>query len=180
MDIRFSLLRIVTLAVALLVGSVPGYGQDSLSRAESVAQEYMTAFLRGDFEKAANLTHPDTLATLKRTFLIQLDQAREEGRQQELLKEIGIKEDVRKLRAMNPHDFYVTVVKSNQKRGENEAFKSMTKTQVEVVSSELRNADEAAVQVRIKIPGEDGFVNRAGGLLLRRHNRYWRVRTNLE
>ena len=68
MDIRFSLLRIVTLAVALLVGSVPGYGQDSLSRAESVAQEYMSAFLRGDFEKAANLTHPDTLATLKRTF----------------------------------------------------------------------------------------------------------------
>ena len=180
MDIRFSFLRIVTLAVAMLAGIVPGYGQDSLSRAEAVAREYMTAFLRGDFEKAANLTHPDTLATLKRTFLIQLDQARNEGRQQELLNEVGIKEDVNKLRTMNPHDFYVTMVKSNQKRGGNEAFKSMTKTQVEVVSSELRNADEATVRVRIKIPSEDGPVNRAGGLLLRKYNQYWRVRTNLE
>lgn len=180
MNIKFSLLRIVTLAVAMFVWVVQGYGQDNMSRAEAVAQEYMTAFLRGDFEKAANLTHPDTLATLKRTFLIRLDQARAEGRQQELLKEVGIKEDVGKLRAMNPHDFYVTVVKSNRKRGDNEAFKSMKKTQVEVVSSELRSTDEAAVRVRVKIPGENEIVNRAGGLLLRKHNQYWRVRTNLE
>jgi hypothetical protein len=140
----------------------------------------MTAFLQGNFEKAAKLTHPDTLATLKRTFLIQLDQARAQGRLPELLKEVGIKVDVRTLRAMNPHEFYVTIVKSNQKRGDSGAYKSMKETKVEVINSELLNADEAAVRLRIEMPEEGGIVNRAGGLLLRKYDRYWRVGKNLE
>lgn len=180
MSMKRSHLRLVILAIASLMWTAQGYGQDSLTRAEAVAKDYMTAFLRGNFEIAAQLTHPDTLATLKRTFLVQLDQARADGLQQELLNEVGIKVDSRTLRAMNPHDFYVTIVKSNQKRGDSEAFKLMNRTQVEVVDSELLNADEAAVRLRINIPGEDGFVNRAGGLLLRKYNRLWRVGTNLE
>ena len=80
---------------------------------------------------------------------------------------------------MSPHDFYVTIVKSNQKRGSNDAFKSMDRTTVEVVSSELLNDNEAAVRLKIKIPSDDGVDNRAGGLLLRRDKKYWRVRKNL-
>ncbi len=179
-SIRLFCGRIVISVFVFLALDLEGYGQDSLERAEAVAKEYMTAFLQGDFEKAARLTHPDTLATLKQTFLVRLDQARAEGRQGEMLKEIGIKEDVRKLRTMNPHDFYVTIVKSNQKRGANEAFKSMSRTQVEVVSSELLNPNEAAVHLRISMPGEDGVAKRAGSLLLRKDNQTWRVRQNLE
>ncbi len=173
-------LRIVVLIFIFLLFGFNGHAQDNLDRAEAVAKEYMSAFLQGDFDKAAGLTHPDTLATLKQAFLVQLDQARTEGRQEEMLKEIGIKEDVGKLRAMNPHDFYVTIVKSNQKRGATEAFKSMRRTQVEVVNSELLNANEAAVRLRINMPGEDGVVRRAGGLLLRKHNQNWRIKQNLE
>jgi predicted lipid-binding transport protein (Tim44 family) len=154
--------------------------QSDLKSAERVAREYMTAFYRGDFDKAAKLTHPDTLATLKRSFLIQLEQAQREGRQNEFLNEIGVKEDVRTLRAMNPHDLYVTLVKSNQKRGSSDALKTMKKTKVEILSSEMRGADQAAVRLRIKIPADDGVEDRAGGLLLSRYKKYWRVKTNLE
>jgi hypothetical protein len=154
--------------------------QSDLSGAERVAKDYMTAFFRGDFEKAAKLTHPDTLATLKQSFLVKLDQAQAEGRQSELLREIGIKVDVRSLRSMNPHDFYVTIIKSNQKRGNFGALKAMNRTKVEVVGSELLNANEAAVRLRIKIPADDGVDSRAGGLLLSRYKKYWRVKTNLE
>ena len=41
------------------------HGQSDLSGAERVAKDYMTAFFRGDFEKAAKLTHPDTLESNK-------------------------------------------------------------------------------------------------------------------
>jgi hypothetical protein len=179
MSIRLSHLGIVVLALSYSLFPEYAHSQSDLRVAESVAIEYMTAFFRGDFEKAAKLTHPDTLATLKQTFIAKLDQAQAEGRQSELLKEIGIKADARTLRSMNPDDLYVTIVKSNQKRGSNDALKGMARTTVEVVSSELLNANEAAVRVRIKIPDHDGVDNRAGGLLLRRYKKYWRVRTNL-
>lgn len=179
MSIRLSNLGIVILAVSFLLLADYAHSQIDLSVAESVAKEYMTAFFRGNFEKAAKLTHPDTLATLKQTFIAKLDQAQTEGRQSQLLEEIGVKVDVATLRDMSPHDFYVTIVKSNQKRGSNDAFKSMDQTTVEVVSSELLNDNEAAVRLKIKIPSDDVVDNRAGGLLLRRHKKYWRVRTNL-
>jgi hypothetical protein len=180
MSIHLSCIRIAALIGAFLLIGFNSYGQDGLGRAEAVAKTYMTAFLRGEFETAAKLTHPDTLATLKQSFLIQLDQARIEGRQEQMLEEVGIKQDVQRLRAMNPQDFYVTIVKSNQKRGDSEAFKSMRKTQVEVVSSELLTANEAAVRLRIRMPGEDGVSKRAGGLILRKYKENWRVGTNLE
>ena len=179
MSIRLSHLGIVVLALSLSLFTDYAHSQSDLRVAERVAIEYMTAFFRGDFEKAAKLTHPDTLATLKQTFIAKLDQAQAEGRQNELLKEIGVKVDARALRGMSPHDFYVTIVKSNQKRGRNDALKAMDRTTVEVVSSELLNANEAAVRVKINIPADDGVDNRAGGLLLRRYKKYWRVRTNL-
>lgn len=177
---RIVCLRTVFLLCCFLTIGLDADAQESLGRAEAVARDYMAAFLGSDFETAARLTHPDTLATLKQSFLVQLDQARIEGRQDELLKEIGIKEDVRRLRAMNPHEFYVTIVKSSQKRGANPAFKSMDKTQVEVVSSELLSANEAAVRLRIEIPGEAGADKINSGLLLRKFNQHWRVGTNLE
>ncbi len=179
MSIRLSHLGMVVLAMNVSLLADYALSQSDLRVAERVAKEYMTAFFRGDFEKAAKLTHPDTLATLKHTFLAKLDQARAEGRQSELLKEIGVTVDVRTLRSMNPHDFYVTIVKSNQKRGRNEALKAMDRTTVEVVSSELLNDNEAAVQLKIKIPSDDGVDSRAGGLLLRRSEKSWRVKTNL-
>ena len=179
MSIRSSHLGIVVLAFSFSLLADYAHSQSDLRVAEKIAIEYMTAFFRGDFEKAAKLTHPDTLATLKQTFIAKLDQAQAEGRQSELLKEIGVKNDARAMRSMSPHDFYVTIVKSNQKRGRNDALKAMDRTTVEVVSSELLNANEAAVRVKIKIPADDGVDNRAGGLLLRRYKKYWRVRTNL-
>jgi len=156
------------------------YCQSDLAAAQRVALDYMTALFRGDIEKAAKLTHPDTLATLKRTFLVNLDQARAAGRQNELLKKIGIRVDVGTLRGMNPHDLYVTILKSNQKRGNTAAFKEMNRTTVEVVGGELFTADEAAVRLKIKIPADDGFDSRDMGLLLSRYNKYWRIKTNLE
>ena len=60
-------LRIVVLSCIFLLIGFNGYAQENLDRAEAVAKEYMTAFLQGDIEKAARLTHPDTLATLKQT-----------------------------------------------------------------------------------------------------------------
>jgi hypothetical protein len=81
---------------------------------------------------------------------------------------------------MNPHDFYVTIIKSNQKRGNTDALKTMNRTKVEIIGSELVNANEAAVRLRIKIPADDGVNNRAGGLLLSRYKKYWRVKTNLD
>ena len=170
---------IIVMALSLSLMADLAHSQNDLRSAERVAKEYMTAFFRGDFEKAATLTHPDTLANLKQTFLAKLDQAEAEGRQSKLLKDIGIKVDVKTLRSMNPHDFYVTIVKSNQKKGGNEALKAMDRTKVEVVDSQQLSAKEAAVQVKIKIPADDGVDTREGGLLLRRHKNYWRVRTNL-
>ena len=180
MTFRFSRFGILFLSLYITVYAKPALCQSDLSAAERVAREYMTAFFQGDFERAAKLTHPDTLATLKQNFLIQLEQAQREGRQSELLKEIGVKEDVRTLRNMNPHDLYITLVRSNQKRGNSDAMKSMSKTRVEVLSSEFLGADQAAVRLRITIPADDGVENRAGGLLLSRYKKYWRVRTNLE
>jgi hypothetical protein len=170
----------VILVLCLTASVNDGHCQSDLPAAERVAKEYMTAFFRGDFEKTAKFTHPDTLATLKQTFLIKLDQARAEGRQDELLKEIGVKVNATTLRRMNPHDFYITIVRSNQKRGNRDALKTMDKTRVEIVSSELINANQAAVRLRIKIPTDDGFDSRASGLLLSRYKKYWRVKTNLE
>ena len=180
MSIRLPHIGIVTLFLCVTVFADYGNGQSELPGAERVAKDYMTAFFQGDFEKAAKLTHPDTLATLKQIFIVKLDQAQAEGRQRELLKEIGVQVDVKTLRSMNPHDFYVTIVKSNQKRGNREALKAMNRTKVEVVSSELLNANEAAVRLKITIPADGGVDNRAGGLLLRRYNKFWRVKTNLE
>jgi len=87
---------------------------------------------------------------------------------------------VRTLRSLNPHDFYVTIVKSNRKRGDGDAFKAMDKTRVEVVGSELLDANEAAVRLRIIIQADGGVDTRAAGLLLSRYNKYWRGRNNLE
>lgn len=178
---RISHFRIIILLLCFTLFADYAHCQSDLAGAERVAKDYMTAFFRGDFEKAAKLTHPDTLATLKQTFLVKLDQAQAEGRQSELLKEIGVKVDVRTLRSMNPHDFYVTIVKSNQKRGNSDALKAMmNRTQVEVVSSELLNANEAAVRLKVKAPTADDTDNRIGGLLLSRYDKFWRVKTNLE
>jgi hypothetical protein len=180
MSIRLSHFGIVALLLCFTVYADIAHCQYDLSGAERVAKDYMTAFFRGDFEKAAKLTHPDTLATLKQTFLVKLDQAQAEGRQSEMLKEIGVQVDVKILRKMNPQDFYVTIVQSNRKRGNSDALKAMNRTKVEVVGSELLNADEAAVRLKITNPAKDGVDNRAGGLLLRRYNKFWRVKTNLE
>ena len=128
MSFRLSPFGIVFFSLCIIVYANPADCQSDLSAAERVAGEYMTAFFQGDFERAASLTHPDTLATLKQNFLIQLEQAQREGRQSELLKEIGVKEDAGTLRNMNPHDLYVTLVKSSQKRGNSDAMKSMSKT----------------------------------------------------
>ena len=179
MTIRLSHLGIVALAMIFSLLADYAHSQSELRVAERVAKEYMAAFFRGDFEKAAKLTHPDTLATLKHTFIAKLDQAQADGRQRELLKEIGVTVDAGTLRSMSPHDFYVTIVKSNQKRGRNEALRTMDRTRVEVVNSEMLNDNEAAVQLKIKIPADDGIDSRAGGLLLRRYKKSWRVRTNL-
>lgn len=178
MTLRFA--QFVILLVCIAVYANIANSQSDLTSAERVAREYMTAFYRGDFDRAAKLTHPDTLATLKQAFLIQLEQAQREGRQSELLNEIGVKEDVRTLRSMNPHDLYVTLVKSNQKRGNSDAMKSMSKTRVEILSSEMLGLDQAAVRLRIKVPAETGIETRAGGLLLSRYGKYWRVKKNLE
>ena len=179
MSTRGFQLGILVLTLCLAIISDVAYGQNDLRNAERVAKEYMTAFYRGDFDKAARLTHPDTLATLKQTFLASLDEARAEGRQREMLKDIGVREDVETLRNMSPHDLYVTLIKSNQKRGNNEALQNMEQTTVEIVSSKLLNANEAAVELKINMPSTDGVENRAGGLLLRRYQKYWRVKTNL-
>jgi len=170
----------VVLLLCFIMSADYAHCQNDLSAAERVARGYMTAFFRGDFEKAAKLTHPDTLATLKHAFLIKLDQAQADGRQSELLKEIGIKIDVGTLRRKNPHDFYVAITKSNQKRGNADALKAMKGTKVEVIDSELLNANEATVQLRIQVPADAGGGSRAGGLLLRRYKKYWRVKTNVE
>ena len=180
MSRRLSHIGIAVLSLCFIMYADYAHCQSDLSGAERVAKDYMTAFYRGDFEKAAKLTHPDTLATLKQTFLVKLDQAQTEGRQSELLKELGVKVDVRTLRSMNPRDFYVTIVKSNQKRGDSDALKAMNRTKVEVVSSELLNANEAAVRLKISNPAKEGVDNRAGGLLLSRYKKYWRVKNNLE
>jgi hypothetical protein len=178
MTLRYAQFGILLLCITVYANIA--HCQSDLTSAERVATEYMTAFYRGDFDRAAKLTHPDTLATLKQSFLIQLEQARREGRQNDLLNAIGVKENIRTLRSMNPHDLYVTLVKSNQKRGNSDAMKSMSKTRVEVLSSEMLGADQAAVRLRIKIPANDGVEDRAGGLLLSRYNKYWRVKKNLK
>ena len=175
---RLSHIGIVVLSLCFVMYADYAHCQSDLSGAERVAKDYMTAFYRGDFEKAAKLTHPDTLATLKLSFLAKLDLA--QGRQSEMLREMGIKVDIRTLRSMNPHDFYVTIIKSNQKRGNTDALKTMNRTKVEVIGSELVNANEAAVRLRIKNPADDGVNSRAGGLLLSRYKKYWRVKTNLD
>jgi len=36
------------------------------------------------------------------------------------------------------------------------------------------------VQLRIQVPADAGGGSRAGGLLLRRYKKYWRVKTNVE
>ena len=180
MSIRFSHFGIVVWILCFIMHADYAHGQSDLSSAERVAEDYMTAFFRGDFEKAAKLTHPDTLATLKQSFLIKLNQARAEGRQSELLSEVGIQVDVRTLRSMTPHDFYVTIIKSNQKRGNTDALKAMNRTKVVVVGSQLLNANQAAVRLKIIIPADDGVDRRDGGLLLSRYKKYWRVKTNLE
>ena len=178
--IRLYHFGMVVLMLCFIMSADYAHCQSDLSAAERVARSYMQAFFRGDFEKSARLTHPDTLATLKHTLLVKLDQAQADGRQSELLKEIGIKIDVETLRRMNPHDFYVTITKSNQKQGNADALKAMRGTKVEVVGSELLNANEATVQLRIQVPADAGGGSRAGGLLLRRYKKYWRVKTNVE
>ena len=84
MSIRLSHLMIVILALSFSLLADYAHSQSDLRVAERVAIEYMTAFFRGNFEKAAKLTHPDTLTTLKQTFIAKLDQAQTEGRQSEL------------------------------------------------------------------------------------------------
>ena len=180
MIIKWHHFQIVSLVISFVLSANVAVGESDLSSAESVAIDYMAAFYQGDFKKAAQLTHPDTLATLKRTFLAKLERAQTKGQQNALLKKIGVKEDVETLRRMPPQELYVTLVKSNQKRGASDAFKHMSKTKVEILSSELINSNEAAVRLKIENPADTGLDNRAGGLLLRRYKKNWRVRTNLE
>ena len=180
MSNRLGPIGIVTLLAVLSVFADYVNGQSDLSEAERVAKSYMTAFFQGDIETAANLTHPGTLAALKKSFLIQLDKAYAEGRQQALLKEIGVQVDAKTLRNMNPHDLYVTIVRSNQNRGQSDVLKAMKKSKVKIVKSELLNPNEAAVQLKIITPDAGTAVDQTTGVLLTKYGQEWRVKTTLE
>ncbi len=175
-------LQQVTLVVQLLWFSVflnSAFAQNDLSAAEGVATSYMTAFFHGDMETAANLTHQDTLENLKRTYLLELDKAQSEDRIQQFLAKAGVKSDPNTLRQMSPHDLFVTLVGSNQKRASDATLQAMKHTVVKVERSELVSPNVASVHLKILIPKETGTVNQSGGLLLAKQGGIWRVKSNL-
>ena len=170
---------VILIAVLTLFVEVVS-GQTDLSKAEQVAQNYMSAFLRGDIEMAADLTHPETLAALRKSFINQLDQANAEGRQEAFLKELGVQHDVNTLRRMNPRDLYVTIVRSNQNSGQNTVLKAMKESKVQIEKSELLNPGEAAVQLKIITFDAGTVFEEPAGVLLTKYEEEWRVKTTLK
>ena len=73
---------------------------------------------------------------------------------------------------MSPHDLFVTLVGSNQKRASDATLQAMKHTVVKVERSELVSPNVASVHLKILIPKETGNVNRSGGLLLAKTGRY--------
>jgi hypothetical protein len=113
------------------------------------------------------------------TYLLELDKAESEGRIEQFLTQAGVKSDPNKLRQMSPHDLFVTLVGSNQKRASDTTLQAMKRTVIHVERSELVNANEASVCLKILIPTDTGTVNQSGGLLLAKQGDTWRVKSNL-
>jgi hypothetical protein len=153
--------------------------QSNLSGAEEVAKTYLTAFFHGDMEVAANLTHQDTLEKLKKNILLDLEKAQSEGRVQQFLDEAGIKSSPDKFRQMSAHNLFITLVGDNQKRASAAELQAMKRTVVNVEQSELVNANEVSVRLKILLPADRGTVNQSAILLFAKQGNAWRVKSNL-
>ena len=174
--------RYVALAFLLLLfGRFSGVvqAQGELAEAENVAKTYMTAIFHGDLETAANLTLQETLDTFRQKFVQELDKAQSEGRLHEFFAKMGSESDPDALRNMSPHDLFVFVVGSTQKRVKSSTLQAMKRAIVNVEGSEKRNENEASVRLQIVIPADTGQINQSGGLLLVKQDKTWRVKSNL-
>jgi hypothetical protein len=178
---HFNWRHVVFVFLLLLFGRFSDvvHAQSDLAEAENVAKTYMTSFFHGDMETAASLTQQQALDNFRQTFIQELDKAQSEGRVHEFLAETGLESDPETIRKMSPHDLFVVVVGSNQKRGKSSALQAMKRTRVEVEGSEKLNENEASVRLKIVIPANTGPINQSGGLLLVKQDKTWRVKSNL-
>lgn len=149
----------------------------NLAEIEKIAASYMTAFFQGDISIAANLTHPDTLNELQRSFLAELDRAKQADQERAFLSQMAVNESGQKLREMTALELYITLVGSDHKR-DPKAFEEMKKTKVEVINSKMQNANEAIVYLKIMTPTQSGTKTQNSGLLLSRSGTEWKVKGN--
>ena len=142
--------------------------------AELAARNYMSAFLTGDVQAAANLMDTDALAKLREVFMAEL--AKVEGTEKEkgFLAYQGIARPTGDIKAMTPFALYVMIVESNH-RLNREAFEAMKATKVEVIGSALTPGGAATVRLRLTKPSGTGASSEETALSMRLVPSGWKV-----
>lgn len=167
-------MKIPTLVLVPIVGAMfalwgSAHSQESpLSPAEEAARDYMAAFLTGDVEVAAALTHPDTHERLRTLLLRELDQG-------STPEDFGISLSVDEIRELNPQRLYAKFTEAIW-RSWQDAAEAMRDARVEVIASRGYSADTVIVQLRTLTPnGRGGLFVQEGEFFLKRTGEAWKV-----
>lgn len=166
-------MTLVLLAGPAFSAEVPGQ-EPVLSEPEKVARAYMTAFFHGDLERAASLTHPDTLNSLRRSMLQELNQRDSQTQEKITPADLGLTLSVSELEKLSPEAFYVTIVEADHRRNP-VAFEAMKQARVDVLSSKITAGDTAIVTLRIGTPSGASPATQETRLALRKSGSRWMV-----
>lgn len=169
---RSCLLSLLVTAVAL--SSIARSQSDAL-QVEEVAAKYMGAFFHGDLSVAASLTHPETLARIKASFLEELRTATSGTGEPVTPADYGLSLTMREVVELEAEALYVAVLEADRSRDPVSA-EAMRRATIEVIES--REGPEGATIVRLRVvtpTSVGGSSAQEVGLLLRASGSEWKV-----
>ena len=121
--------------------------------AEKIAEEYLSAFYQGDLNKAAELTHPDQLNTLKLALLSEINSGRLPEQEFRSMAEIS---DEKELDTLSPKFFFITMQKANRKGSPAEFLNSMKNAKIKASKSNILSSGLIEVLLSVTSLRPDG------------------------
>lgn len=167
---------IIKYILLLLLLSTPLHANQtvSLKEAEKVALNYMRAFYSINLEKAADLTHSETLKAFHINFHSELSKAIHAGEEIQFLSEFGINTSIDELKSMSARALFVYVATSNNMLTPDNERSFIKNTKIEVIGSEY--IDPGMASVELLFTNEKGSPQSyPGKLVLRLENNEWKV-----
>ena len=175
-------MRIVIASLCLILSVLSGLTAEErdtrVTEAETVAQQYLTAFFHSDLRTAASLTHPETLQQLKSTFGQERAAAVAAGKEAEFLAQFGMAAST-DLDALNPTDLYVAVA-GGLRRSQPEVVAAMKAALITVKDSKRTGDEGAVVTLVITAPAATGTQTQDARLSLALVGGQWRVTGNAQ